>query len=158
MKAFLWSEQFLQDVRFGIRVLAKSPGFTVLAVVSLSLGIMAATAMYSVIYGVVLNPFPYKDVDNLMSVKVWEPGGRGYRTGYSSDQFLEIEARNTIFEGVIASTISDVLWTGEGEPRRLRGNHVTTNTFEILGVPPLLGRAIGRADGAPEAPDRKSVV
>lgn len=152
MKKFLWADHFLQDLRYGFRILAKTPGFTLLAVVSLGLGIMATTAMYSVIHGVVLNPFPYRDVDTLMSVKVWDPGGRGWRTYYSTDQFLEIEARNSIFEGVIASTISDVLWTGDGEPRRLRGNHVTTNTFQILGVPPLLGRSVARDDGAPDSP------
>jgi len=152
MKKFLWADHFLQDLRYGFRILAKTPGFTLLAVVSLGLGIMATTAMYSVIHGVVLNPFPYRDVDTLMSVKVWDPGGRGWRTYYPTDQFLEIEARNSIFEGVIASTISDVLWTGDGEPRRLRGNHVTTNTFQILGVPPLLGRSVARDDGAPDAP------
>ena len=54
-------------------------------------------------------PFPNKDVDSLMSVKVWDPGGRGWRTNYTTDQFLEIAERNTIFDSVIASTISDVL-------------------------------------------------
>src|SRR5437763_13318331 len=129
-----------QDVRFGLRSLRKSPGFTAVAVCSLALGIMATTAMYSVVYAVVLDPFPYKDVDSLMSVKVWDPGGRGFRTGYTTDQFLEIAERSTIFDGVIASTINDVVWTGEGDPQRLRGNYVTTNTFNVLGVPPLVGR------------------
>src|SRR5205823_4362986 len=77
---------------------------------------------------------------------------RGYRLYYSPSQILEIAERNTIFQGVIASTISDVLWTGEGEPQRLRGNYVTTNTFQIMGVPPLLGRAIAPSDGAAGAP------
>src|SRR4029078_13010187 len=53
---------------------------------------------------------------------------------------LEIAERNTVFEGVIASTISDVLWTGDGEPQRLRRNHGSFNTFDVMGVPPLLGR------------------
>jgi len=73
---FTWLEQFLRDVRFGIRNLAKSPGFTSIAVLSLALGIMATTAMYSVLYAVVLDPFPYKDVDNLMSVKGGDPSQR----------------------------------------------------------------------------------
>jgi putative ABC transport system permease protein len=103
-----WLAEFLRDIRFGIRHLAKSPGFTSIAVLSLALGIMATTAIYSVIHAVVLDPFPYKDVDNLMSVRAWDPGQRGGRLGYSTDQFLEIAERNTIFEGVIASTISDV--------------------------------------------------
>ena len=148
-----WLERFRQDVRFGIRNLARTPGVTGIAVLSLALGIMAATAIYSVIHGVVLDPFPYRDVDRLMSVKVWDPRARGYRTSYSTDQFLEIAERSAIFDGVIASTISDVVWTGEGDPQRLRGNYVTANTFAVLGVPPLVGRAVTPADGAPGAPD-----
>jgi len=89
---------------------------------------------------VVLDPFPYKDVDNLMSVRVSNVAMRGYRTGYSIDQFLEIAERNSIFEGTIASTISDILWTGAGDPQRLRGNYGTFNTFDVMGVPPLIGR------------------
>ena len=132
-----WLGQFRRDVQFGVRGLIRTPGFTVLAVLSLALGIMAVTAIYSVLYAVVLDPFPYKDVDKLMSVRVWNPAQRGFRTGYSTDQFLEIAERSTIFEGVIASTISDVLWTGAGDPQRLRGNHGTFNTFDVMGVPPL---------------------
>src|SRR5215471_3962053 len=148
---FTWPAQFLRDIRFGIRYLAMSPGFTSIAVLSLALGIMATTAIYSVIHAVVLDPFPYKDVDKLMSVKVWDPGQRGYRLGYSTDQFLEIAERNTIFEGVIASTISDVLWIESGEPQRLRGNYGTFNTFQVMGVPPLIGRTTMPDDARPEA-------
>jgi putative ABC transport system permease protein len=102
----------MNDLRFAFRQLLKNPGFTAVAVLTLALGIMATTAMYSVIHAVVLDPFPYKDVDNLMSVKVWDPAQKGFRTGYSTDQFLEIVERSSIFEGVIASTISDIVWTG----------------------------------------------
>ena len=139
-------EHFLRDVRFGIRGLARSPAFTLLAVMSLGLGIMATTAIYSVLHAVVLNPFPYRDVDNLMSVRVSNQAQRGSRTGYSVDQFVQIAERTTIFEGVIASTISDVLWTGDGDPQRLRGNHGTFNTFDVMGVPPLVGRTPSAED------------
>src|SRR5512132_1528508 len=111
------------DLRYALRMLRKNRGFTAVAVLTLALGIMATTAMYSVVHAVVLDPFPYKDVDDLMSVRVFEPGKRGGRLYYSTDQFLEIAGRSTIFEGVIASTISDVFWTGDAEPQRLRGNH-----------------------------------
>ena len=141
----------ISDLRFALRQLRKNLGFTAVAVLTLALGVMATTAMYSVVHAVVLDPFPYKDVDHLMSVRVQEPGQRGGRVYYSTDQFLEIAEQNSIFEGTIASTISDVVWTSDGEPQRLRGNHVTTNTFEIMGVPPLLGRAIMPSDGAPQA-------
>ena len=145
-------QSFLQDFRYGVRMLRKSPGFSAIAILSLALGIMAATAMYSVIYGVVLNPFPYRDVDSLMSVKIWSPDQSGYRVGYTVDQFLEIAERNTIFEDVIASTISDVLWSSQGEPQRLRGNVCTMNAFEVMGVPPLIGRTPMPADAVPGAP------
>ncbi len=145
-------QSFLQDFRYGVRVLRKSPGFSAIAILSLALGIMAATAMYSVIYGVVLNPFPYRDVDSLMSVKIWSPDQSGYRVGYTVDQFLEIAERNAIFEGVIASTIDDVLWSSQGEPQRLRGNVCTMNAFDVMGVPPLIGRTPIPADAVPGAP------
>jgi len=151
MPGFTWLEQFLRDVRFGVRNLLKSPGFTIIAAGSLALGIGASTAMYSVIYAVILDPFPYKDVDRLTSIEVRDPARRGGQTFYNVDQYLEFERRSSIFQGVIASTISDVVWTGAGEPVRLRGNHVTMNTFEVLGVPPLLGRGTLLSDADPGA-------
>jgi putative ABC transport system permease protein len=135
-----WLDAFARDLQYGARSLLKSPGFSALAIVSLAMGIMATTAIYSVLHGVVLDPFPYKNVDQLMSVRVSNAAARGGRTGYSVDQFLEIAERSTIFDGVIASTISDVLWTADGDPQRLRGNHGTFNTFDVMGVPPLIGR------------------
>jgi putative ABC transport system permease protein len=142
---------FLRDLRYAARSLARTPAFTLLAVVSLALGIMATTAIYSVLHAVVLDPFPYKDVDRLMSVRVWNVARGGYRTNYSVNQFVEIAERSQIFDGVIASTISEVLWTGDGEPRRLRGNHGTFNTFEVMGVRPLLGRTPDASDARPGA-------
>ena len=136
----MWLRQLPQDIRFGVRSFLRTPGFTTLAVLSLALGIMATTAMYSVIHAVVLDPFPYKDVDALMSVKSWNPKQEGFRTYYTTDEFLEFAERSTIFDGVIASTISDVLWTEDGDPQRLRGNYGTPNTFLVMGVPALVGR------------------
>ena len=147
-----WFTQSVQDLRFGLRTLRSAPGFSALAVASLALGIMATTAMYSVVRAVVIDPFPYKDVDRLMSIRVYDPEGRGGRTYYNTDQYLEFAGRSTIFDGVIASTISDVVWTGAGDPQRLRGNHCTTNTFLVMGVPALVGRFALPSDGAPGAP------
>ena len=146
-----WLEQFSRDVQFGLRGLIRTPAFTALAVLSLALGIMATTAIYSVLHAVVLDPFPYRDVDRLMSVRVSSPATRGGRISYSIDQFLDIAERNSIFEGTIASTISDVLWTGEGDPQRLRGNHGTFNTFDVMGVAPLIGRTPTADDARPGA-------
>jgi putative ABC transport system permease protein len=145
-------EQLLTDLLHGVRSFAKTPGFTALAVLSLATGIMAVTAIYGVVHAVILDPFPYKDVDRLMSVRVSNAAARGSRTGYSVDQFLEIAERSTIFEGVIASTISDVLWVGDGDPQRLRGNVGTFNTFDVMGVAPLIGRTPIADDARPGAP------
>ncbi len=142
-----------RDIQVALRSLVAHPAFASVSILSLALGIMATTAIYSVLHAVVIDPFPYKDVDRLMSVRVSSPTpGGGGRTGYSIDQFLEIAERSTIFEGVIASTISDVFWTGVGDPQRLRGNHGTFNTFQVMGVPALIGRTTSPEDARPGAP------
>ncbi len=143
---------FLRDARVGIRGLFRESGFTIVAAGSLALGIAAATAMYSVVHAVILDPFPYKDVDSLMSIRVWEAGRRGFRTYYTVDQYLEFRERSRIFDGVIASTISDVVWTGGGEPQRLRGNHGPFDTFDVMGVGPVIGRAPNALDAEPGSP------
>ena len=147
-----WLEQTAKDLEYGSRSLLKNPGLSALAILSLATGVMATTVIYSVLHAVVLDPFPYKDVDQLMSVRVMDATQRGSRTYYSVDQFLEIAGRTSIFDGVIASTISDVLWSSEGDPQRLRGNHGTFNTFDVMGVPPLIGRTPNAEDARPGAP------
>lgn len=155
MNISTWLETVIQDIRYGFRELVRGRGFTITAVLSLALGIMAATAMYSVIHGVVLNPFPYKDVDNLVSIAIRNPELRGWRTSYSVDEYVELSERASIFEGAALSTISDVLWVNNGEPLRLRGNHISRNGFDVMGVPALLGRAVS---GAEAEPDTKAVL
>jgi predicted permease len=87
-----------------------------------------------------------------MSVVIRDPAGRTANgSHYSIDQFLEIAQRNSVFSHVTASTWSDITWTGAGEPRRLRGNHCTMNTFAAMGVAPLIGRATTRSDAAEDA-------
>jgi putative ABC transport system permease protein len=141
-----WFDQLWRDLRFGVRSLRRSRAITAIAIGSLALGIGGSTAMYSVIYGVILNPFPYKDVDHLVSVQVQDPGHGSNWSYYTIDQFLEIAGRNSVFAGTIASTWSDVTWTGDGDPQRLRGNHCTMNTFDVMGVAPLIGRTTAPSD------------
>jgi len=129
-----WLDTVLQDLRYGARELRRNPGFAITAIVSLALGIMAATAMYSVIYGVVLEPFPYRDVNNLVSIVLRAPEQRGYGGSYTPGDYAELSRRATVFEGIAGSTISDVLWTSGSEPRRLRGNHISNNGFDVMGV------------------------
>ena len=151
MNLVTWLSTIVQDVRYGVRDLGHSPGFTATATLSLALGILATTAMYSVIYGVVLNPFPYKDVDNLVSIAVRNPELRGWRTSYSVDEYVALAERSHVFSGVALSTLSDVAWRENGEPIRLRGNHISHNGFDVMGVPAMLGRATTASDADPEA-------
>jgi putative ABC transport system permease protein len=145
-------DHLAQDLRFGFRNLRKNPGLMVSALVSLGFGIGATTAIYSVIQAVIFDPFPYRDTKTLASPKVaGSASKRDWRFNYSPDEYLEIAEGNHIFEATIASTISDVSWTGQGDPERLRGNFVTTNTFPFLGVAPLVGRTIIEEDGKPGA-------
>ena len=140
-------EPLARDLRYGVRSLTRTPGFTALAVASLALGIMATTAIYSVLHAVVLDPFPYKDVDNLMSVRVVEPVA-ARRPDWLFDRPVSRDRRAK----------HDLRWRDRldrsatcsgpatGDPQRLRGNHGTFNTFDVMGVPPLLGRTPTAAD------------
>jgi putative ABC transport system permease protein len=142
------------DIRFALRTLKKSPGFAVVAVITLALGIGASTAIFSVIDNVLMQPFPYRDPQRLMSVQIHdternEPGGRA---AYSGPEFLDYAEQNHVFDGVIANAGQDVLYkSGEGT-ERFDGNMVTPGTFEFLGMPALLGRVLGPADYEPGAP------
>jgi putative ABC transport system permease protein len=142
-----------QDLHFAARNLKKSPGFAIVAMVTLALGIGASTAIFSVIENVLIEPFPYPDSQHFVSMQIHdteqnEPGGRG---GYSGPEFLDYIARNHVFDRVIANDQTDVLYTyGEGTDR-FSGAMVTPGTFEFLGMPALLGRVMQPADYEPGA-------
>ncbi len=142
MAGTTWIEQIAQDLRFGARNLAKAPGFAASAILSLALGIGATTAIFSVIHGVIIDPFPYAHPETLYSFYATVPGRNFFYSPYTPDGYLEVQGRTPAFSDLIGSTISDVSWTGAGEPQRLRGNFCTVNTFEVMGVKPLLGRYI----------------
>src|SRR5438876_1086309 len=143
-----------QDLRYAIRTLAKSRGFTAVAVITLALGISASTALFSVIHNVLIAPFPYADSQRLMTVEVHDtersgPGGRGAFVG---PELLDYAEQNHVFDGVIASANQDVLYTSGEGTERFEGLLVTPGTFEFFGMPALLGRAMEPADYEPGAP------
>ena len=143
-------ESLLQDIRYAFRQLRSNPGYALTAILTLALGIGASTAVFSVAYGVLIDPFPYKDVHTLATPKICMPdAGRCSWRVYTPQQFNEIAEKTDMFSGVTASTIGMVELTGNFEPQRLRGNYITPNTFDVLGVKPLLGRATNDLDVAP---------
>src|SRR5580698_3498119 len=143
-------ETIFQDLAYSLRQLRRNPSFGITAILTLALGIGASTAVFSVAYGVLIDPFPYKDVHTLVTPKLcWPERPVCSWSEYSPQQFNEIAQKTDIFNGVTASTIGMVELTGNFEPQRLRGNYVTPNTFDVLGVRPILGRATIDADVLP---------
>jgi len=143
-----------KDTRFAIRNLIKTPGFFLVAVLTLALGVGASTAIFSVLENVLVEPFPYPDAQRFMSIQIHDteqnqPGGRG---AYSGSELLDYIEQNHSFDRVIANANGDVLYRhGEGT-ELLRGNYVIPGTFEFLGMPAFLGRVMQPADYEPGAP------
>jgi putative ABC transport system permease protein len=133
-------ETIIQDVRFGLRMLTKNPGFTVVAVIALALGIGANSAIFSVVNTVLLRPLPYKDPERL--VMVFEDDSRhGYpRDTPAPANYIDWRDQNKVFEGMAAIAELSFNLTGVGEPERLDGRRVSASLFPILGVEPQLGR------------------
>jgi len=134
-------ETLLQDVRFGLRMLRKNPGFSLIAILTLALGIGANTAIFSVVDGVLLRPLAYPDSDRL----VWlghTAAKPNQASAISPPTFADYRKECQSFENLTALLLdrSTFNLTGEGEPERLQGRHVTASFFATLGVTPALGR------------------
>jgi putative ABC transport system permease protein len=142
------------DVRYALRTLAKRPGFAVVSIATLGLGIGAATAIFSVIYNVVLSPFPYPNADRMVFPRVYDAqqGPEIGRQGYSPAEVLEIAESNHVFDATTAVRGDLVLYRHRTGTEALNGAHVTPGTFEFFGLPALHGRALQPSDHEPGAP------
>ena len=142
---------FWQDVRYGLRVLLKNPGFTAIAVLTLALGIGANTALFSVVNGVLLNPLPFANPDQLLAVYAMSPAFEQGSISYPN--FLDWKKDNRSFAFLGAFRSEEYNMTGAGEPERLHGHMVSAEFFPALGLHPILGRYIlpeeDRAGAAP---------
>ncbi len=127
-----------QDLRFGARMLLKKPGITLVAVMTLALGIGANSAMFSLIDALLLRPLPFKDMDRL--AVVWGTLPQDSRFGTSPADYLDFREQQQVFEQLAAYRWEDVSLTGAGEPERLQGFSITQNLFTALGVGALHGR------------------
>ena len=128
----------LQDLRYGFRTLARSPGYSCVAIVTLALGIGANTAIFSFVDGVVLKPLPYKDSGRI--VRVLEKPPLGERNGISTLNYLDWQHDNQVFDFMAAQTGGSVTLTGVEHPIQLRGGRVSPHFFEIFGIRAALGR------------------
>jgi putative ABC transport system permease protein len=148
-----WSsiESFFADVRFGARLLRKNPGFAAVAILTLGLGIGATTVVFSVLDNVLLEPFPFKNASRytIFYVHDTNQAGEGGRPAYSAPEFFDFQEQNHVFEQIMGASNADILYTNRDGTRQFNGAVVTSNAFEFLGVPPLVGRPITSEDGKP---------
>jgi putative ABC transport system permease protein len=138
-----------RDLRYGARMLARSPGFTAVAVLALGLGIGANTAIFSAVHAVLLTPLPYHDPDRL--VFVWEDASHlgSPKDGAAPANYFDWKAQNQVFADMAAVVWRTADFTGDGPPEMVNGHDVLGNLFDVLGVRPLLGRTLTGADDAP---------
>jgi putative ABC transport system permease protein len=137
-----------QDVRFGLRVLRRNPGFTLTALITLALGIGANTAIFSVIYGVLLRPLPYKEGHRLVVLNQQARLNNINSLGFSVKEFEDYRDQNKTMEMVEHHAMSFILY-GRGEPERVQTSVVSANFFDVLGVKPILGRTFVPDDEKP---------
>ena len=140
-------ESVLQDLRFTARQLLRNKGFTLTAVLSLALGIGATTAVFSVVYGVLMDPYPYKDANRMVHVELFDNSGRQmglvYNTGPELSELKQAKCVDEIFmQGGNTATMT----ASNQIPVSLQLGEYTPNLFEYMGVPPLLGRQFTTAD------------
>ncbi|HET6975484.1 MAG TPA: ABC transporter permease [Pyrinomonadaceae bacterium] len=142
----------LTDIRFGLRMLFKSPTLTIVALVALTLGIGANTAIFSVVNAVLLRTFPYTDAERL--VLVWEKrqGGRTDQNVINLGNFTDWKEQNQVFSDMAAFFDRSLNLTSDGEPEEVPGEYATTNLFSVLGTNPVLGRTFVNEDGADGQP------
>jgi putative ABC transport system permease protein len=145
-------ETLLQDIRYGARVLAKHKGFTVVAVLTLALGIGANTAIFSVVNELLLRPMPFREADRI--VMLWEvtPEGRHENTT-SRANFRAWREQSKSFEGMAAFSDQRLNLTGVGDPEEISVQFATPEFFKVIGVDPILGRGMTEEDARPGTPN-----
>ena len=142
-------QSLVQDLRFGARMLVKQPGFTVIAMLTLALGIGANTAIFSVVNAALLRSLPFPEPEQLIRVYASNAVTGGDLSPFSYQNFLDWKARNQSFAQASAYTLSAANLTGGDAPARIRFATVTTEFFDVLGIDPLAGRTLAAEDGRP---------
>lgn len=148
----MWSWGFLarltRDVRFGLRMLRKSPAFSLVVILTIALGIGATTAIFSVVYGVVLRPLPFADSEQL--VAIWTRTPQVDRLPLAAADHREIKEQSSVFEDVaILRASANYNLSGDGDPEWLQASRIPANLFPLLKVEPLLGRGFTAEENQP---------
>jgi putative ABC transport system permease protein len=141
----------LHDLRFAFRSLRKSPGFTLVAVLTLALGIGANTAVFSMVRGVLLRPLPYENGESLVYLRQPAPLGGVDNARFSVPELADYRQRSRSLQSLVEYHSMPFILLGRGEPRRVQTGVVSANYFEVLGVRPLLGRGFRAGEDQPGA-------
>lgn len=142
-----WADEFLQDIRFGARMLRRTPGFSILAILCLVLGIGTNAAVLSWIEGILIRPYPLvTHQDRMFAFNATTRGEQGY-TGLSYPEFLDYEKNSTLFESFIVDRITGTTLSVGDRAERASGAIVSANYFDALGVKPVLGRGFRPEEG-----------
>ena len=140
-------ETIVQDLRYGARMLRKNPGFTLVAVITLALGIGANTAIFSVVNAVLIRAFPYRDADRV--VVLWEKNQRNEQNVISPANFFDWQEQNSVFEDMAAFIDTRNNFSSDSMPEEIPGQVSTANLFSVLGVDAMLGRTFTPEDSKP---------
>ena len=152
----IWLEHFWQDLRYALRTFRRSPGFAATAVVSLAVGIAAATGVFSIVNAALLNPFPFADIDRIVTLDtIYQGKPRG---GSVTVRELVALQQSDVLDGAFAQNGWPMTLTGRGVPEAVPTRHFSGDGLNVLGVPPLLGRVFNEADGPAGEPPQRVVV
>src|SRR5436190_19763515 len=151
-------ETLLRDIRYGVRMLLKSPGVSIVATIALALGIGANTAIFSVVNAVLLRPLPFPNSEALVSVFEKDQTRGVVRGSYSYPNFFDLREQNHVFEHLAAYHDNDFIMTGGSDPVHLQGGVVTADLFSVLGTAPVLGRSFLPDEDRPTEAGRVAVL
>src|SRR5271165_3076081 len=151
-------ESILQDLRFTARQLLKNKSFTLTAILSLALGIGATTAVFSVVYGVLMDPYPYKDARRMVHVELFDSNGRQMGLVFNTGAELNDLKQAKCVDEIFMQGGNTVTMTGNQIPVSVQLGEYTPNLFEYMGVPPLLGRQFTSADITDGQPSKVAVL
>lgn len=150
----MWLDDLRRDLKHVFRMLVKNRGFTLVAVLTLALGIGANTAIFSVVYGVLLKPLPFHEPEGLVAVDHRAPGLNVPLIEQGAATYFTYRESNQVFDDIGLWNSEEVSITGHGEPERAQALWVTEGVLPILRVPPLVGRFFTQEDDSPGSPRR----
>jgi len=143
-------DEMFQDLRFGLRMLLKNPGFTLIAALTLSLGIGASAAIFSAVNPILFESLPFPHADRIATI--WDHGPGGSRQDVTFGTYSELGQRSRSFESLAVMKAWQPTLTGRAEPERLDGQRVSASYLRVLGAPPAIGQGFDTSDDGPNGP------